>query len=98
MGQSNTDERRGTGRHAVNLPNEVVWNEQRTACRLVNVSEHGALLEAELGATLGDDVEVELPGGGNMLGKVVRITKAHIALSFPGALLVAPILEQAGAA
>ena len=97
MGKSNADERRYAGRHAVNLPNEIVWNEQRTSCRLVNVSESGALLETELGAALGDNVEMELPGGGNMLGKVVRISKAHIALSFPGALLVAPILERVAA-
>ena len=96
MSKSNDEERRRAERHAINLPNEIVWNRSRAACRLVNVSESGALLEAELGAAIGDDVEMELPGGGSLLGKVVRITKAHIALSFPGALLVAPILAQAG--
>ena len=88
-------ERRIAERHVVNLPNQIVVKDQRVDCRLVDVSSSGALLESDALATVGSDVALLLPGVGEIVGKVVRVSATHIALSFPGVLAIAPLLEQA---
>ena len=89
------DERRIAERHVVNLPNKITIQDQRVDCRLVDVSTTGALLQTDALATVGSDVAVSLPGVGDIVGKVVRVTATHIALSFPGVLAISPLLEQA---
>jgi PilZ domain len=88
-------ERRIAERHLVNLPNQIVVKDQRVDCRLIDISSSGALLETDQQAMVGSDVAVSLPGVGDMIGKVVRVSATHIALSFPGVLAIAPLLEQA---
>ncbi len=89
------DDRRTAKRYAVDLPNQIVVKNQRIDCRLVDISSTGALLKSDQKATIGADVAVALPGIGEMVGKVVRVSSSHIALSFPGILAIAPVLEQA---
>ena len=91
-------DRRRSERFEVNLPSHVTWQDSRVPCRMVDVSASGALLETKLKAALGEKVAVDLPSGESVLGRIVRITGSHIALSFPGMLLVAPLLAEAARA
>jgi len=90
-----TGERRVAERHIVDLPNHIIVKNQRVNCRLVDVSSSGALLETDELASVGSDVAISLPGVGDIVGKVVRVSTTHIALSFPGVLAIAPLLEHA---
>ena len=93
-------DRRTAKRYAVNLPNRIVVDNKPIDCRLVDVSKSGALIEtdSDVTASVGSSLKVNFPDGQEKVGKVVRLTATHIALSFPGELLVAPLLERAGLA
>ena len=88
-------ERRGAERHLVNIPNEINLHDKRVPCRLVDVSDTGALIETRESAVVGSNVAISLPGLGDMVGTVVRVTATHVALSFPGILAIAPVLAHA---
>lgn len=99
MTESNDpQDRRVAKRYTVNLPNLIVVDNRQVDCRLVDVSKSGALIETDVTASVGSNLVVNFPDGQEKVGKVVRLTATHIALSFPGELLVAPLLERAGLA
>lgn len=91
-------ERRVAERFVVNLPNQIIVGDRRIDCRLVDISNTGALIETEERASVGADLHIMFPDGQDKIGRVVRLTETHIALSFPGELMVAPLLERAAVA
>lgn len=81
-------ERRAAPRYAVNLPTHLDIQGSEVACRLIDISASGALLKTNRAALVGDKVSVDLPGLGPIIGSVVRITPSHIAVAFPGLLVI----------
>ncbi len=85
-------ERRKAPRHSVSLPVHIMVRGERVACRMHNVSTGGALLDRIAGIELDTEVEVDIPGIGNTVGRVVRVSASYIALAFSGLLVISPIL------
>ncbi len=88
----NNDERRRSPRRAVDLPAFVTIRGKRVPCRLANVSRSGALIAAPEDLAIGAQVELDLPGTGPVGAKVVRTSASHVALMFPGLVVLAPRL------
>ena len=85
-------ERRAHQRHVVDLPTHIVVNGQAVACRLVDMSRGGALVEAPVPVTVGDRVLLDLPDQGRVIATIVRTTPVSFALAFAGTV----ILSKAG--
>jgi hypothetical protein len=81
-------ERRASPRYAVNLPTHLSIMGNDVPCRLVDISASGALLKTGRAAQVGDKVSVDLPGLGPTIGSVARITSSHLAVAFPGLLVI----------
>jgi hypothetical protein len=81
-------ERRASPRYAVNLPTHLSVRGNAVPCRLIDISAGGALLKTERPAQVGDKISVDLPGLGPTIGSVARITKSHLAVAFPGLLVI----------
>ena len=85
-------ERRAHQRHVVDLPTHIVVNGQGVACRLVDMSRGGALVEAPVPVTVGERVLLDLPDQGRVIATIVRTTPVSFALAFAGTV----ILSKAG--
>ncbi len=81
-------ERRASPRYAVNMPTHLSVRGVDVPCRLVDISAGGALLRTDRMAQVGDKISVDLPGLGPTIGDVVRITRSHLAIAFPGLLII----------
>jgi hypothetical protein len=76
-------DRRARPRRVVNLPAAVSAEGRRVDCRLIDISETGALVEAPaLHLPVGAEVDLELPSFGPAAGAVVRLAPPHFALVF----------------
>lgn len=85
-------ERRRHTRYVVDLPTHIVINGRAIACRLIDVSRGGALVEAPTPVTVGDRVLLQMPGKGDVVAMVVRATPISFALAFAGTI----VLSMAG--
>ena len=88
-------DRRAYPRFSVDLPAHLEINGKSARCRLVDVSAGGALLRTSRSLMVGDTVSVDLPHCGPTLGKVVRLTPSHVAVSFRGLLVVSKLTDAA---
>lgn len=87
-------DRRTSPRHVVNLPTQVSIRGQKVVCRLIDISEGGALIESSGPVKTGDKVSLDIPNIGPTIATVVRITPSHIAMSFPGAVVISSLLAK----
>lgn len=81
-------ERRVAPRYAVDMPTHLSIRGNDVPCRLIDISASGALLETERAVQVGDKLSVDLPGLGPTIGAVTRITRSHLAVAFPGLLVI----------
>ena len=86
-------DRRRTERYIVNLPTDVMIKGRRVTCKLVDISEGGALIETAGPVTVGDKVSLDLPNVGPTIATVVRVSASHIAMAFPGAIIISSIVR-----
>ena len=94
--QKDTDDhsdRRRAQRYVVNLPTDVLIKGARVTCRLVDISEGGALVETSGPVAVGDKVSLDLPKVGPTIATVVRVSPSHIAMAFPGAIIISSIVR-----
>jgi hypothetical protein len=76
-------ERRAKPRRVVNLPTSIAADGRRVDCRLIDISDAGALVEApSLTPSMGAEVDLDLPNYGAASGDVVRLAPPHFALAF----------------
>jgi hypothetical protein len=81
--QQRERDRRARPRRVVNLPTSVSAEGRRVDCRLIDISETGALVEApSLHPMVGAEVNLEVPSFGSASGAVVRLAPPHFALVF----------------
>lgn len=90
---SDAAERRSAERYIVNLPTDVMIKGRRVTCKLVDISEGGALIETTGPVTVGDKVSLDLPNVGPTIATVVRVSPSHIAMAFPGAIIISSIVR-----
>jgi PilZ domain len=88
-------ERRRAERFIVNLPAQVLIKGRRVTCQLLDISETGALVETSGEVAIGDRVSLDLPKGGPTIGTVVRVSANHIAMAFPGIVVISQLVEPA---
>ncbi len=81
-------ERRAHQRYVVDLPAQVVVDGRVIACRLVDLSRGGALVEAPVPVTVGDRVMLDLPDGGRAVATIVRTTPVSFAMAFAGTVIL----------
>src|SRR5689334_9428150 len=93
--RSSAKDRRAYPRFEVDLPAHLEINGKSVKCRLVDVSAGGALLRTARAVVVGDTVSVDLPHCGPTLGRVVRLTPSHVAVSFRGLLVVSKLTDAA---
>jgi PilZ domain-containing protein len=93
--QKTGQERRASPRYAVNLPTHLSVRGTDVPCRLIDISASGALLRTDRMAHVGDKISVDLPGLGPTVGDVVRITQSHLAIGFPGLLVINDLIYNA---
>jgi hypothetical protein len=86
-------ERRRAERYIVNLPTDVMIKGRRVTCKLIDISEGGALIETTGPVTVGDKVSLDLPNVGPTIATVVRVSPSHIAMAFPGAIIISSIVR-----
>jgi hypothetical protein len=86
-------ERRRAHRFVVNLPTDVMIKGARVLCRLIDISESGALIETSGPVSVGDKVSLDLPKVGPTIATVVRVSPTHIAMAFPGAIIISSIVR-----
>ncbi len=94
--QKDNDEpgdRRRAQRYIVNLPTDVLIRGARVTCRLVDISEGGALIETRGPVAIGDKVSLDLPKIGATIATVVRVSATHIAMAFSGAVIISSIVR-----
>jgi hypothetical protein len=91
--QRKNDERRASTRYAVNLPTHLSIQGADAECRLIDISATGALLKTNRAAVVGDKISVDLPGLGPTIGTVVRISESHLAIAFPGLLVINHLID-----
>ncbi len=94
--QNDIDEhgdRRRSQRYVVNLPTDVLIKGNRVTCRLIDISENGALIETSGPVAVGDKVSLDLPKVGPTIATVVRVSPSHIAMAFPGAIIISSIVR-----
>ncbi len=75
------------------MATHVSIDDRRIACRLVDISAGGARIHAAARLEPGKRIQVELPGIGAVPATVVRATPDHVALAFPGVVLIGPVLR-----
>jgi hypothetical protein len=88
------DERRQDPRFVVNLPAHVTVRGERVLCKLVDISLHGALVETAGPVHVGDKVSLDLPNIGPTIATVLRITPTHMAMVFPGAVVISSLVPK----
>jgi hypothetical protein len=87
-------DRRHDPRFVVNLPAHVTIRGDRVLCKLVDISLHGALVETAGPVHVGDKVSLDLPNIGPTIATVLRITPTHMAMVFPGAVVISSLLPK----
>ena len=87
-------DRRIDPRFVVNLPAHVTIRGDRVLCKLIDISEHGALVETAGPVHVGDKVSLDLPNIGPTIATVLRITPTHMAMVFPGAVVISSLLPR----
>ena len=88
------DERRHDPRFVVNLPAHVTIRGERVLCKLIDISLHGALVENSGQVHVGDKVSLDLPNIGPTIATVLRITPTHMAMVFPGAVVISSLIPK----
>jgi hypothetical protein len=91
---SHASDRRQDQRFVVNLPAHVTIRGARVLCKLIDISEHGALVETEGPVHVGDKVSLDLPNIGPTIATVLRITPSHMAMIFPGAVVISSLVPR----
>jgi hypothetical protein len=91
---ASADDRRHDPRFVVNLPAHVTIRGDRVLCKLVDISLHGALVETAGPVHVGDKVSLDLPNIGPTIATVLRITPTHMAMVFPGAVVISSLLPK----
>ena len=98
MSEDNEDtgsgERRHDPRFVVNLPAHVTIRGERVLCKLVDISLHGALVETAGPVHVGDKVSLDVPNVGPTIATVLRITPTHMAMVFPGAVVISSLIPK----
>ena len=89
-----SDERRHDPRFVVNLPAHVTIRGERVLCKLVDISLHGALVETAGPVHVGDKISLDLPNIGPTIATVLRITPTHMAMVFPGAVVISSLIPK----
>jgi hypothetical protein len=92
--QSSSGDRRHDPRFVVNLPAHVTIRGERVLCKLVDISLHGALVETAGPVHVGDKVSLDLPNIGPTIATVLRITPTHMAMVFPGAVVISSLIPK----
>ncbi len=92
--QRKSSERRASPRYEVNLPTHLSIQGMDAECRLIDISATGALLKTNRAAVVGDKISVDLPGLGPTIGTVARITDTHMAIAFPGLLVINHLINS----
>jgi hypothetical protein len=87
-------DRRNDPRFVVNLPAHVTIRGERVLCRLIDISEHGALVQTSGPVHVGDKVSLDLPNIGPTIATVLRITPTHMAMIFPGAVVISSLMPR----
>lgn len=88
------EDRRHDPRFVVNLPAHVTIRGERVLCKLIDISLHGALVETEGAVHVGDKVSLDLPNIGPTIATVLRITPTHMAMVFPGAVVISSLIPK----
>jgi len=88
------DDRRHDRRFVVNLPAHVTIRGERVLCKLIDISLHGALVETSGPVHVGDKVALDLPNIGPTIATVLRITPTHMAMVFPGAVVISSLIPK----
>lgn len=89
-----SDDRRHDPRFIVNLPAHVTIRGDRVLCKLIDISLHGALVETAGPVHVGDKVSLDLPNIGPTIATVLRITPTHMAMVFPGAVVISSLVPK----
>ena len=92
--QPAADDRRHDPRFVVNLPAHVTIRGERVLCKLIDISLHGALVENSGQVHVGDKVSLDLPNIGPTIATVLRITPTHMAMVFPGAVVISSLIPK----
>jgi hypothetical protein len=87
-------DRRVDPRFVVNLPAHVTIRGHRVLCKLIDISQHGALVETAGPVHVGDKVALDLPSIGPTIATVLRITPTHMAMVFPGSVVISSLLPR----
>jgi hypothetical protein len=88
------EDRRHDPRFVVNLPAHVTIRGDRVLCKLIDISLHGALVETSGPVHVGDKVSLDLPNIGPTIATVLRITPTHMAMVFPGAVVISSLIPK----
>jgi hypothetical protein len=91
---ASADDRRHDPRFVVNLPAHVTIRGDRVLCKLIDISLHGALVETAGPVHVGDKVSLDLPNIGPTIATVLRITPTHMAMVFPGAVVISSLIPK----
>jgi hypothetical protein len=91
---TSAEDRRHDPRFVVNLPAHVTIRGDRVLCKLVDISLHGALVETAGPVHVGDKVSLDLPNIGPTIATVLRITPTHMAMVFPGAVVISSLIAK----
>jgi hypothetical protein len=94
MAKDEIDDRRHDPRFVVNLPAHVTIRGDRVLCKLIDISLHGALVETAGPVHVGDKVSLDLPNIGPTIATVLRITPTHMAMVFPGAVVISSLIPK----
>ena len=92
--EEHSGDRRHDPRFVVNLPAHVTIRGERVLCKLVDISLHGALVENIGPVHVGDKVSLDLPNIGPTIATVLRITPTHMAMVFPGAVVISSLIPK----
>lgn len=91
---ASASDRRNDPRFVVNLPAHVTIRGERVLCQLIDISEHGALVQTAGPVKVGDKVSLDLPNIGPTIATVLRITPTHMAMIFPGAVVISSLVPR----
>ena len=92
--ETSNEDRRHDPRFVVNLPAHVTIRGERVLCKLVDISLHGALVETAGPVHVGDKVSLDVPNVGPTIATVLRITPTHMAMVFPGAVVISSLIPK----
>jgi hypothetical protein len=92
--EASGEDRRHDQRFVVNLPAHVTIRGDRVLCKLIDISLHGALVETAGPVHVGDKVSLDLPNIGPTIATVLRITPTHMAMVFPGAVVISSLVPK----